>query len=88
MKSDQVFPGLIQVVSGNVNLNVAGENTLTVTMTGSAQPGNPAIAYGGPVIRVIKGNLMLTGDGTLTLNNQDENEDRDFPVGFKCMRGA
>ena len=33
MKSDQVFPGLIQVVSGNVNLNVAGENTLTVTMT-------------------------------------------------------
>lgn len=54
MKSDQVFPGLIQVVSGNVNLNVAGENTLTVTMTGSAQPGNPAIAYGGPVIRVIK----------------------------------
>ena len=88
MKSDQVFPGLIQVVSGNVNLNVAGENTLTVTMTGSAQPGNPAIAYGGPVIRVIKGNLMLTGDGTLTLNNQDENEDRDFSGGIQVHAGS
>lgn len=86
--SDQIFKGLLQVESGDLNLNAEGENDLTVKMTGSKQPSNPSIANGAPVIRVMNGDLTLGGSGTLTLNNQDESEKREFSGGIQVHAGS
>lgn len=86
--SSQVYDGLIQVKSGSLNLNVEGMNTLTAKTTGDKNPSSPAIACGSPVIRVMDGDLALTGDGTLTLDNQDFNENRDFSGGIQIHAGS
>ena len=86
--SGQVYNGLIQVDSGSLDLTVEGTNLLTAKATGDKDPSRPSIACGAPIIRVMKGDLTLRGDGTLTLDNQDSHEDRDFSGGIQILAGS